>query len=203
MKTKEQTKETKSEEKELKGIDIYNSLKSVPKEYLKKITGGRLKGMSDIKPQWRLLKLTEQFGLCGFGWKICDLTFEYKNASAEQVICICHLNLHVNVNNQWSDAIPGVGGSSFIVKEKDGLYTSDEAEKMAYTDAISVACKMIGVAGDVYMGHGGKYDKEELTIEHPNYLRAVEYLKTGGSIEQIKTKYEVSKEVEQHLIKSI
>lgn len=203
MKTKEQTTEKKSQEKELKGIDIYNSLKSVPKEYLKTITGGRLKGMSDIKPQWRLLKLTEQFGLCGFGWKICDLNFKYKNASAEQVICICHLNLHVNVNNQWSDAIPGVGGSSFIVKEKDGLYTSDEAEKMAYTDAISVACKMIGVAGDVYMGHGGKYDKEELTIEHPNYLRAVEYLKTGGSIEQIKTKYEVSKEVEQHLIKSI
>lgn len=203
MKTENKEQTLTQQEKELKGIDIYNSLKSVPKEYLKTITGGRLKGMSDIKPQWRLLKLTEQFGLCGFGWKICDLTFEYKNASAEQVICICHLNLHVNVNNKWSDAIPGVGGSSFIVKEKEGLYTSDEAEKMAYTDAISVACKMIGVAGDVYMGHGGKYDKEELTIEHPNYLRVVDHLKKGGKIEDIKVKYSVSKEVEVALIKSI
>lgn len=29
--------------------------------------------------------------------------------------------------------------------------------KMAYTDAISVATVMIGLASDVYMGYGSKY----------------------------------------------
>ena len=30
------------------------------------------------------------------------------------------------------------------------LYLSDEAYKMAYTDALSVACKALGIAADVY-----------------------------------------------------
>ena len=37
------------------------------------------------------------------------------------------------------------------------MYLSDECEKMALTDALSVAMKMIGVGADVYMGHGSKY----------------------------------------------
>lgn len=45
--------------------------------------------------------------------------------------------------------------------------------------------------------------KPELTINHPDYLRAVDHLKKGGKIEDIKAKYSVSNEVEQHLIKSI
>ena len=46
-----------------------------------------------------------------------------------------------------------------MVKESRGMFFSDEARKMAYTDALSVAAKMIGVAADVYMGHGSKYDR--------------------------------------------
>lgn len=142
-------------------IEIYNKLKSVPREYLKTITAGRLAGMSDIKPQWRIQKMTEVFGLCGFGWQVNNLRFEYKPGSDNQVVCTCYLELFVKVNDVWSEAIPGVGGSSFIANEKRGLYTSDEAEKMAYTDAMSVAMKMIGVAADVYIGHGGKYEQKQ------------------------------------------
>ncbi|WP_254555280.1 hypothetical protein, partial [Salmonella enterica] len=31
---------------------------------------GRLKGMTDINPMWRIKALTEQFGPCGIGWKV-------------------------------------------------------------------------------------------------------------------------------------
>ena len=48
-------------------LEIYNKLKSVPEEAKKKITGGRLSGMTDIKPMWRIEKLTETFGPCGIG----------------------------------------------------------------------------------------------------------------------------------------
>jgi hypothetical protein len=34
------------------------------------------------------------------------------------------------------------------------MYVSDEAEKMAHTDAIGTAMKMLGLASDVYMGYG-------------------------------------------------
>ena len=49
-------------------LKIYNMIKKVPDEAQKKITGGRLSGMTDIKPMWRIEKLTEVFGPCGLGW---------------------------------------------------------------------------------------------------------------------------------------
>ena len=39
-----------------------------PQDALKPITAGRLKGKSDINPQWRIQALTEQYGICGVGW---------------------------------------------------------------------------------------------------------------------------------------
>ena len=43
----------------MENLEIYNKIKSVPKEAKKTITGGRLSGMTDIKPMWRIEKLTE------------------------------------------------------------------------------------------------------------------------------------------------
>ena len=142
----------------MENLEIYNKVKSVPKDAQKEIFGGRLKGMTDIKPQWRIQKMTEIFGVCGIGWKfeIIDIKYSEKDEKKQQC-CFVKINLYVKVDNKWSDAIPGIGGSSFIALEKNGLYLSDECEKMALTDALSVAMKMIGVGADVYMGHGSKY----------------------------------------------
>ena len=41
-------------------------------------------------------------------------------------------------------------GSRLVSKENSGLYTDDECYKKAYTDAISVACKSLGIGADVY-----------------------------------------------------
>ena len=52
----------------------------------------------------------------------------------------------------------------FIAKEKNGLYTSDECFKMSLTDAISVACKSLGFAADIYWNNDrSKYDRPEET----------------------------------------
>jgi hypothetical protein len=42
------------------------------------------------------------------------------------------------------------------------MYNSDEAEKMAMTDALSVAMKAIGVAGDIYLGIDSYSPKESI-----------------------------------------
>lgn len=143
----------------MENTEIYNKLKSVPQDCLKTIQAGRLKGMSDIKPQWRILKMTEVFGICGIGWKykVTNRLFTEKD-SFGQVAVFIDIDLFIKIGDTWSDAIPGCGGSTFIANEKNGLYMSDEAVKMATTDALSVAMKMLGVGADVYMGHGGKYD---------------------------------------------
>lgn len=131
-------------------MTIYEKVRSVPKEALKPIGGGRLKGMSDINPMWRIKMLTEIFGICGVGWKIEIIDKRLENGSANEIVCFVDILLYVKSEGEWSAPIPGMGGSSFVTMEKSGAYTSDECFKMAYTDAISVACKSLGFAADVY-----------------------------------------------------
>ena len=49
-------------------MDLYNVLRDVPNIAKKAITAGRLKGMTDINPMYRIKALTEEFGPCGIGW---------------------------------------------------------------------------------------------------------------------------------------
>lgn len=143
---------------------IYNAVKTVPENAKKKITGGRLSGMTDIKPMWRIEKLTEVFGAVGLGWYTEVLKEEVIEGANGEKITRVDINLFVNYKKPynlnedlWSKGIFGTGGSSFIAKEKNGLYTSDECFKMAYTDALSVACRSLGMGSDVYWGDS-KYD---------------------------------------------
>ena len=144
----------------MENLEIYNKLKEVPEEAQKKITGGRLNGMTDIKPMWRIEKLTEVFGICGIGWKTKIKNKEILDGANGEKIAIVDIDLYVKINGEWSDAIEGTGGSSFVTNETKGLYTSDECFKMAYTDAISVACKSLGMGADIYWGDS-KYNKQQ------------------------------------------
>lgn len=131
-------------------MDIYNVARTVPKEAMKPISAGRLKGMTDINPMWRIRILTELFGPCGIGWKP-EIVRQWTETGAGGEVCaMCNINLYIKVDGEWSDAIPGTGGSMLVASERNGPHTSDECYKMAYTDALSVACKMLGVGADVY-----------------------------------------------------
>ncbi len=133
---------------------IYNAVRAVPDAAKKTITAGRLKGFTDINPQYRIEKLTEMFGPCGIGWRY-DISDQWLEPGADDVVsAFCNINLYVKADGEWSEAIPGTGGSAYVAKERNGLYTSDEAYKMALTDALSVACKALGICADVYWEAG-------------------------------------------------
>ncbi len=136
----------------MSNLDIYNSVRSVPQEAQKKITGGRLNGKTDISPMWRIKTLTERFGPCGTGWRYEITDKRLEHGANGEIAAFVDINLYYRLgpSNVWSDAIPGTGGSMFVVAEKSGLYTSDECYKMALTDALSVACKALGVGADIY-----------------------------------------------------
>jgi len=68
------------------------------------------------------------------------------------VFAFAKVNLYVKVDDKWSDPIPGIGGSMLVTKESAGLHASDEGYKMAITDALSVAMKMLGIGANVYAG---------------------------------------------------
>ena len=119
-------------------LELWEKVKQPPTWALKEIKGGRLKGMSDINPQWRLQVLTEHFGPCGVGWKYTIDKLWCEPAIENQVFAFALISLFTK-KNEWSEAIPGIGGSMLVAKEKEGLHSSDEAYKMAVTDALSVA----------------------------------------------------------------
>lgn len=148
-----------SEKKITEKMEVYNLFAAVPDNAKKPIGAGRLKGMTDINPMWRIMMLTERYGACGTGWKYV-ITDKQIVPGADGVVCVfLDIDLYVKDNGEWSEAIPGTGGSQLVSKEKGGLYTNDECFKMALTDAISVACKALGMGADVYWETGRtKYD---------------------------------------------
>lgn len=134
----------------MENLGIYESVRQVPQSAQREIQAGRLKGKTDINPMWRIKALTEQFGPCGIGWKYTITDKRLENGANNEVSAFVDIDLYIKVDGEWSDAIPGTGGSAFVASERNGLYTSDECFKMALTDAISVACKALGFGADVY-----------------------------------------------------
>ena len=145
---------------ENENLNLYNRVREVPKVAIKPNMAGRLKGQSDINPMWRIKKLTEEFGLCGFGWKYDIVRMWTEEGGNGEKSAFVLINLYVKVGGEWSEPIQGIGGSSFVSIEKNGMYVSDECYKMALTDAISVSCKALGFAADVYFSNDRtKYDE--------------------------------------------
>lgn len=130
-------------------MTIYEGHRQPPKEAIKPIQAGRLKGMSDINPMWRIKALTEEFGPCGIGWYY-TVDKQWLEPCGNETIAFVNISLYVKVDGEWSKPIFGNGGSKIIAQERNGSYVSDEAFKMSLTDAIGVACKQLGIAADVY-----------------------------------------------------
>lgn len=141
-------------------LRVYNALRSVPQEAKKSIGGGRLKGMTDINPMWRIKALTEIFGPCGIGWWYTIDKQWLEPGENGEIAAFCNITLYYREGDTVSQGVPGTGGSMFVAKEKGGLYTSDECFKMALTDAISVSSKALGGGADVYWDKDRtKYDQ--------------------------------------------
>lgn len=176
----------------MNNFEIYDAVKTVPENAKKTIGAGRLKGMTDINPMWRIQKLTEQFGTVGIGWYY-KIVKQWTEEGSDGTKCaFVNIELYIKIEGDWSAPIEGTGGSMLVSKEKGGLYTSDEAYKMALTDAISVACKALGMGADVYWAGGRtKYSKNnnepfpevnnKISTEQINRLTALTtQLKDGG-----------------------
>lgn len=136
----------------MENLELYNFWKKVPDNAQRTIQGGNLNGKTDINPQWRIEVLTQKFGPVGFGW-VTEIIEHWDDVATigntvERVAWV-RINLRVCVDGKWSQPIEGIGGSKYAGKGR-GSELNDEAFKMAETDAISVACKKLGIGADVY-----------------------------------------------------
>ena len=130
-----------------------------PQEALNTIQFGKLKGKSDINPQWRIEAMTEVVGLCGVGWYYEIMGIDHQDVpdTGERMVYIT-VGIHVKQEDgTWSAPIIGIGGDFTIIKDKNGIHGNDEAFQMALTDALGKAAKCVGIANDIYRG---KYDSK-------------------------------------------
>ena len=154
--TVDEVKEEVAQELEKERIHLnmrfYGQVQDTPQEARKEIGAGRLKGYTDINPMWRIKKLTEVFGPVGFGWWTQNEKFSFEECKTGEVAVFCELELVVvdPETEKESHPIRGFGGNKFVANEKNGPYCNDEAMKMAYTDALSIACKSLGFSHDNY-----------------------------------------------------
>ncbi len=195
-------------------LKIYDAVRSVPEDAQKIIRGGRLNGMTNINPMWRIKKLTEQFGACGFGWyyDIKKMWLENSMAS-DEIVANVEIDLYVKIGDEWSKPIRGVGGSMFLAQEKNGLHTDDEAYKKALTDAISVACKALGMGADIYWDSDStKYDRTADREEVVGSIKERETwrwkvlelaLKKGISNEELSKDYNLTKSTTAERFKEV
>ena len=131
-------------------MEIWQALEKTADEAKKPIEAGRLKGFTDINPCWRMKRLTEVFGPCGIGWKYVIVSTQVIPGANDEVAAFVDILLYYKKDGEWSEGVPGLGGSMFVAKEKNGHHTSDECFKMALSDAIGTACKALGMSADIY-----------------------------------------------------
>lgn len=148
-------------------LRYYEQGRAVPQNAQKAFDNGTFKG-TDINPMWRIKKLTEMFGPCGIGWYV-DVISERCEEHGDVTIAIVDLNLYVKDNGEWSKPIFGTGGNKIrYTTQKRGVIISDEGYKMAFTDALSIACKSLGIGADIwYANDVTKYTQNSKPVQKP------------------------------------
>lgn len=143
----------------------YNAFRSVPQNAQKEFNNGKFKG-TDINPMWRIQKLTEAFGACGKGWYY-TIDKQWTELVGNEIYAFCNVSLYVKFDGEWSAPIQGTGGNFIAKTSKSGIVTSDEGYKMALTDAVSIACKQLGIGADIWFNEDKTKYTQQIEEEKP------------------------------------
>ena len=173
-------------------LEIWEQVERPPEDALKSINSGRLKGMTDISPLWRMKIMTEIFGPCGIGWGWSPDKLWTEPGHNNEVMCFAEVTLWY-IHGEKTGYVPGVGGSKIVehFAGKNYSISNDEGFKMATTDALSTAMKAIGVGADIYAGKwdGSKY----IDLQLPKQPPKGDFKKAMEAIQKIKSEEEFNK----------
>lgn len=149
-------------------MELWNKYAEPPPGALKAFDNGNFKG-TDISPMWRIKCLTEEFGPCGIGWytEIVEHWIDEAWTTDVEKCITTHVRIRLylldKISGEWTKPIEAVGGNTMTQYSRKYKTTraSDEAYKMAYTDAIGGACKLLGIGGKIYWERGySKYEND-------------------------------------------
>lgn len=158
---------------ENENLAFWNKYRKVPENATKSFNNGKFSG-TDINTMWRLKCLTEAYGQCGFGWYYTIKDKQIVKCDNGDMFAFVEIELFLKgKDGKWSMPISGNGGNKIARLTADKrLTTSDEAFKMATTDAIGVACRNLGMGADIYWEN----DKTKYTSEAKESLATPEQI---------------------------
>lgn len=100
-----------------------------------------------INATYLIRKATELWGPMGGQWGPEIAEEKYVEGAEGTIIHVLRINL-----KHPQGVIPSFGQTTFVGKNKHGLFTDEEAPKKSLTDAITKALSMLGFSADVFLG---------------------------------------------------
>ena len=134
---------------------IWDNLKKTDPRATKDLNKGWGK-LTTIDPQWQIMRMTEQFGPIGKGWKH-ENKFTYTEKLVFAEVTIYWLDDNTKALTNCYGPVPSVCS---LYKNNGKL--DDEAPKKAMTDAMTKAFSHLGLSADVFMG---KFDSSKYIDE--------------------------------------
>lgn len=144
-----------SETERSSNLEFWNSVDETDPEYTKEVKYGS-RQFTAIDAQYKLKRLTEEFGKCGEGWGYNARAREV--IVGEQVIAVVEVTFWYKVpGREYSDSSfmgnpnefgPVTGACPLVSKGR----VDNDAYKKAETDALTKCASRLGFFADVFMG---------------------------------------------------
>ena len=100
-----------------------------------------------INATYLIRKATELWGPLGGAWGFNIADEKYVPGGDMTVVHVVRIDFR-----HPSGAFPAFGQTTFVGKNKNGVFTDEEAPKKSLTDAITKALSMLGFSADVHLG---------------------------------------------------
>ena len=132
---------------ENKNMDLWNVLNQpIPAQFLSSYKSDDGHMLTDIKPQYRIQRLTETFGQAGIGWGL-KVTERWREEwpGANFGCCYVMASLWYKIGDAIIETPPQIGGT-LVNKSPDNCW------KSAITDVLGKCASTIGLGADIYLG---------------------------------------------------
>lgn len=175
----------------MSNLSLWESVERTDPNYTKNFNrSGGFSGTS-TNPTYLIKKATQVFGVVGIGWGWEVIKDEVMVGGLIQVgdnfcnelVHTIHLRLWYVINGEKA-SVEHFGATTFVGKNKYGVFTDEEAKKKSLTDALTKCLSMLGFSADIHMG---KWDDNKYVNDRRNEVAAE---KVNNALSMIKDELE-------------
>lgn len=137
-------------------LQLWDQVRTPDPDYTKSFSrGGGFKGTA-TNVVYMVREATRLWGPIGGKWGVDIKDERYVDGApilhdgkeiAKEVIHVIRIELR-----HPDGVVPGIGQTQFVGKNKNGVFTDEEAPKKSLTDALSKAMSWLGFAADIHLG---------------------------------------------------